>query len=69
VTPAQPKRRELSAMLRAARTTGASTKITSHVNRVAATLPHAVLQFLLERDGVPLARVDRDLALVEDLLQ
>lgn len=53
----------------AAATTGIAPGSASHVNRVVATRLREVLRTLLERDGVPPDEIDRELALMQDLLE
>lgn len=52
----------------AAAATGVPSGSASHVNRVVATRLREVLRSLLERDGVPPDEIDRELALMQDLL-
>ena len=52
----------------AAAATGVPSGSASHVNRVVATRLREVLRSLLERDGIPPDEIDRELALMQDLL-
>ena len=56
------------AYAQAASATGVHPGSASHVNRVVATRLRDVLRALLERDGVPPDEIDRELALMQDLL-
>ena len=53
----------------AAAATGVPPGSASHINRVVATRLRDVLRALLERDGVPPDEINRELALMQDLLE
>lgn len=53
----------------AAAATGVPPGSASHINRVVAMRLRDVLRALLERDGVPPDEIDRELALMQDLLE
>jgi DNA-directed RNA polymerase specialized sigma24 family protein len=53
----------------AAAATGVPIGSASHINRVVATRLREVLRALLERDGVPPDEIERELALMQDLLE